>query len=74
MRQLGLPWRGDHCPLPNNKADSLHRLQSLTRKFERQQLTTTYQEIIDDQKETGIIEAATSLQLELSITSPTNLW
>ncbi|KAK3716737.1 hypothetical protein QZH41_006308 [Actinostola sp. cb2023] len=56
--ETGLPWKGDHRPLPNNKEGSLRRLSSLTRKLERQTLTEKYGEIIDEQKATGVVESA----------------
>ncbi|XP_048585435.1 uncharacterized protein LOC116605101 [Nematostella vectensis] len=54
----GLPWKGDHPPLPSNKAGSLQRLASLTKKLERQDLTAKYAEIIEEQITEGIVEAA----------------
>lgn len=54
----GLPWRANHPPLPNNKNGSLRRLQSLSRKLESQHLTTQYNDIIDEQRETGVVEPA----------------
>jgi hypothetical protein len=54
----GLPWRANYPPLPNNKNGSLRRLQSLSRKLESQHLTTQYNDIIDEQRETGVVEPA----------------
>ena len=54
--ETGLPWRGNHPPLPSNKDGSLRRLSSLNKKLERQGLTAEYDEIIQDQKEQGIVE------------------
>ena len=54
----GLPWRGDHLPLPNNKQGSLRRLHGLTRKLTREGLTADYQCNINEQQELGIIELA----------------
>ena len=56
--ETGLPWRGNHPPLPNNETGSLKRLASLTNKLERQGLTARYGEIIEQQKAEGIIETA----------------
>ena len=56
--ETGLPWRGNHPPLPNNKAGSLRRLESLTKKLERQQLSSQYKEVIEGQRKKGIIESA----------------
>jgi hypothetical protein len=56
--ETGLPWRGNHPPLPNNRNGSLRRLRSLTRKLESQHLATQYKEIIDEQREVGIVEPA----------------
>lgn len=54
----GLPWRGDHPVLPNNEEGSLRRLRSLNRRLERQNLTSEYAEIIEDQKKAGVVERA----------------
>lgn len=56
--ETGLPWRGNHPPLPNNQAGSLRRLASLTNKLDHQGLTTKYGQIIEEQKAEGIIEGA----------------
>ena len=54
--ETGLPWRGNHPPLPSNKDGSLRRPSSLNKKLERPGLTAEYDEIIRDQKEQGIVE------------------
>ena len=36
--ETGLPWKGNHVPLPNNKAGSLKRLENTVRKLENQGL------------------------------------
>ena len=46
--ETGLPWRGNHPVLPNNKDGSLRRLASLNKKLERQKLTSQYGEIIEE--------------------------
>ena len=56
--ETGLPWLGNHPPLPNNKVSSLKRLGSLMNKLERQGMTSKYGEIIEDQLTEGIIEKA----------------
>ena len=33
--ETGLPWKGNHTPLPNNKEGSLRRLASLVRNLRR---------------------------------------
>ena len=53
-----LPWRGNHPPLPNNKSASIRRLQGLVRKLESKNQMAQYKEIIDEQREAGIIEPA----------------
>ncbi|KAK3730894.1 hypothetical protein QZH41_012605 [Actinostola sp. cb2023] len=73
--ETGLPWKGDHRPLPNNKEGSLRRLSSLTRKLERQTLTEKYGEIIDEQKATGVVESAEIPAVEdVNSTSHTSQW
>ena len=42
----GLPWRGNHPPLPSNKQGCLHRLTNLNKKLERHGLTDEYDQII----------------------------
>ena len=56
--ETGLPWRGNHPPLPSNKEGSLRRLDRLVKKLDRQGITTEYNQIIEEQKRTGIIELA----------------
>ena len=40
--ETGLPWRGNHPLLPNNKEGSLRRLACLNKKLECQELTNQY--------------------------------
>lgn len=54
--KTGLPWRGNQPPLPSDKQGSLHHLNNLNKKLERQGITSKYNQIIQDQKEEGIIE------------------
>ena len=56
--ETGLPWRGNHPLLPNNKEESLRRIACLSKKLERQELTNQYAEIIEDQKKEGVVERA----------------
>ena len=56
--ETGLPWRGDHPPLPSHKNGSLRRLTSLVRKLERQDLTNKYSEVIEEQNAAGVVESA----------------
>ena len=56
--ETGLPWRGNHPVLPNNKEGSLKRLAALNKKLERQLLTSEYAAIVEEQKETGVVEKA----------------
>ena len=44
--ETGLPWKGNHPSLPNNKAGSLKRLDSTVRKLEKQGLLEQYDAII----------------------------
>ena len=54
--ETGLPWRGNHPPLPSNKQGSLRRLTNLNKKLERHGLTAEYDQIIREQKQQGVIE------------------
>ena len=56
--ETGLPWKGDHPYLPNNKAGSLKRLQGLVNKLKRSDQLQTYDAVIQEQLEEGIIEEA----------------
>lgn len=56
--ETGLPSRGNHPVLPNNKDGSLRRLACLNKKLERQGLTNQYAEIIKEQKKERIVERA----------------
>ena len=56
--ETGLPWRGNHPSLPNNKQGSLRRLNSLTKKLQREGHTTEYNAIIQDQLKEGVVERA----------------
>ena len=54
--ETGLPWKGNHPTLPNNKEGSLRRLNGLTRKLKTQELVERYDQVIRDQLEEGIVE------------------
>ena len=56
--ETGLPWKGNHLPLPSNKSGSLKRLQQLLRKLERTNTYDQYDAIIQEQREDGIVEPA----------------
>ncbi len=56
--ETGLPWKGNHPPLPNNYSGSLRRLSNLQRKLQLNGLTDSYSEIIETQKAEGIVEVA----------------
>ena len=54
--ETGLPWRGNHPPLPSNEQGILRRLTDLSKKPERHGLTTEYDQIIREQKQQRVIE------------------
>lgn len=55
--ETGLLWKGDCPPLPDNKAGSLARLEKLINRLEKDpDLYMKYDQIIQDQKEKGIVE------------------
>jgi hypothetical protein len=54
--ETGLPWRGNHPPLPNNRASSLRRLAGLTSRLDRAGLRSKYNQILEEQKTEGIIK------------------
>ena len=56
--ETALPWKGNHPTLPNNRAGSLKRLESLVRKLEKQGELERYDNIIKDQLTQGIVEHA----------------
>ena len=56
--ETGLPWRGNHASLPNNKQGSLRRLNHLTKRLHRDGLTTEYDDIIREQLNEGMVERA----------------
>ena len=58
--ETGLPWRGNLQTLPTNERGSMRRLGSLVTKLKRENLTSKYDAIIQDQKKSGIVEPAES--------------
>ena len=56
--ETGLPWKGDHPPLPSNKANSLKRLGSLVQRLKKTEKLNAYDSIIQDQLKTGVVEEA----------------
>ncbi|KAL9957559.1 hypothetical protein ACROYT_G039201, partial [Oculina patagonica] len=56
--ETGLPWKGNHPPLPNNKEGSLRRLASLVRKLEKNGSIDDYNAVIQEQLAEGIVERA----------------
>ena len=47
--ETGLPWRGNHPPLPSNEVGSIRRLGNLVRKLRSQGTTERYDQVIQDQ-------------------------
>ncbi len=56
--ETGLPWKGAHPPLPNNRNGSLRRLANLQRKLRQTEMTESYSAIIEKQRADGIVETA----------------
>lgn len=56
--ETSLPWKGNHPPLPNNKAGRLRRLINLRSRLQCMGLTEEYGQIIEQQKSEGIVEEA----------------
>lgn len=54
--ETGLPWRGNHPQLPNNRVGSLKRLESIIQKLEKNKILQKYDAIIKDQLNEGIVE------------------
>ena len=55
--ESGLPWKGDHPPLPSNEANSLKRLGTLVQRLKKTETLDKYDAII--QLKEGIVERAT---------------
>ena len=59
--ETGLLWKHGHEPLPNNKQGSLRRLGNLGNKLQREpNLLARYDDVIQDQLATRIVERVTS--------------
>ena len=56
--ETGLPCRGNHPPLKNNREGSLRRLSALQKRLKRRDLTEHYASVIKDQMQQGIVEEA----------------
>ena len=56
--ETGLPWRGNHPPLPSNAMGSIGRLQSLQHRLQQKDLIEDYNTVIEQQKQQGIVEPA----------------
>ena len=54
--QTNLFWKEKHPPLDTNKSVSLGRLNSLLNNLKRNDQFNTYNDIIRDQQENGIVE------------------
>ena len=54
--ETGLPWKGNHPPLPNNHSGSLRRLDSLHRKLRKSDGLGEYDAVIQDQLNEGVVE------------------
>ena len=54
--QTGLPWKGNHPPLPSKERGRLRRLDSLPRKLERSDILDQYDAVIRQQLEEGIVQ------------------
>ena len=58
LYETGLPWKGDHPPLPSHKSGSLKRLGSLVQRLKKTGKLDDYDAVIQEQIEEGIIEEA----------------
>ncbi|XP_068674565.1 uncharacterized protein [Montipora foliosa] len=54
--ETSLPWKGNHPPLPSNEAGSLRRLTGLVKKLRSKGTIERYDQVIQDQIKTGIVE------------------
>ena len=68
--ETSLPWKGNHPPLPNNKAGSLRRLGHLRSRLQRMGLTEEYGQIIEQQTSEGIVEEAKESPQEKEVYIP----
>ena len=58
LYETGLPWKGNHPPLKDNREGSLRRLSALRNRPEKRELTEHYDAVIKEQIEQGIVEEA----------------
>ena len=59
--ETGLLWKHGHDLLPNNKQESLRRLESLLKKLQKEaNLLDQYDEVIQDKLAKGILERVSS--------------
>ena len=56
--ETGLPWRGNHPPLKDNREGSLRRLTALQKRLKKRDLTEPYAAVIEDQIQQGLVEEA----------------
>ena len=56
MHETSLLWKGNHPPLPTNKAGSLRRLVNIRSRLQRMDMTKEYAQIIGKQKSEGKVE------------------
>ena len=59
--ETGLPWKGDYPELPSNRSGSIRRLQQLVKKLERDDNYETYDKVIQEQIEQGVVIAPTAV-------------
>ena len=71
--ETGLPWRGDHPTLPNNKTGSLKRLDYTIRKLEKKGILEQYEAIIKDQLADNIVKPVGEHVVGKSSIFPTSL-
>ena len=58
--ETGLPWHGNHVPLPSNEVGSILRLNLLEWHLKRKHLIKDYDAVIKQQCKRGIMESANS--------------
>ena len=68
-----LMWKANRSVLPTNKEGSLKRLNNLTRKLQREDLTGEYDGIIQEQLTEGIIEKAPHFPTRERVLHPTQV-
>ena len=54
----GLPWKGNHSPLPSNRNESPQRFYTLVRKFKRTGRLEEYDAIFHEQLKQGVVKRA----------------